>query len=67
LRLKNIVAHCLIICVLTYVGMAQQKQTTEAFDRYIAAAEKRVTPARGKGDSFLKIDALSADGSTPAR
>jgi hypothetical protein len=60
LRLKTAVAYCLIVCGLSYVGLAQQKQTTEAFDRYIAAAEKRVTQARGKSDSFLKIDALSA-------
>jgi hypothetical protein len=60
LRLKTAVAHCLIICGLTYVGVAQQTQTTEAFDRSIAAAEKRVTHARGKSDSFLGMDALSA-------
>jgi hypothetical protein len=60
LRLKTTVVHCLIICGLSYVGVAQQKQTTEAFDRYIAAAEKRVMEARGKTDSFLRTDALSA-------
>jgi hypothetical protein len=48
------------MCSLTCVGVAQQKQTTEAFDHYIAAAENRITQARGKSDSFLKIDALSA-------
>jgi hypothetical protein len=60
LRLKTAVAHCLIICGLTYVGLAQQTQTTKAFDLYIAAAEKRIIQARGKSDSFLRIDALSA-------
>jgi len=60
LSLKTAGAHCLIICGLTYVGVAQQKQTTEAFDRFTAAAEKRVTQARGKNVSFLKIDALAA-------
>ena len=60
MRLKTAVARCLIICGLTYVGVAQQTQTTKAFDRYIAAAEKRVMQARGKSDSFLRIDALSA-------
>ena len=60
MSLKTAVAQCLIISGLTYVGVAQQKQTTETFDRYIGAAEKRVTHARGKIDSFLRIDALSA-------
>lgn len=60
MRLKTAVAHCLIICGLTYVGMAQQKPTTEAFDRYITAAEKRVTHARGRSDTFLRVDALPA-------
>jgi hypothetical protein len=60
LRLKTAVAHCLVICGLTQAGRAQQKQTTDAFDRYITAAERRVTRARGKSDSFLRIDALSA-------
>jgi hypothetical protein len=46
-------------CALAQIGMAQQKQTTEAFDHYIAAAEKRVTQARGKSNSFLRIDALT--------
>lgn len=65
-RLKTAVAHCLIICGLTYVGMAQHTQTTVAFDRYIAAAERRVTHARGKSDSFLKIGALAAEQRTQA-
>lgn len=60
MRLKTAVAHCLIICGLTYVGAAQQTQTTEAFNRYIAAAERRVMQARGKSDSFLRVDALPA-------
>jgi hypothetical protein len=60
LRLKTAVAHCLIIWGLTCVGVAQHTQTTEVFDRYIATAEGRVTLARGKSDSFLKIDALAA-------
>jgi hypothetical protein len=65
LRLKTGVAHCLITCGLTYVGVAQHTQTTEAFDVYIAAAEKRVTHARGKSGSFLKINALAAAQRTP--
>ncbi len=60
LRLKTAVMHCLIICGLTYVGAAQEKQTTEAFDRYTTAAERRIMQARGKSRSFLRIDALSA-------
>jgi hypothetical protein len=57
---KTAVAHCLIICGLTQAGLAQGKPTTEVFDRYIAAAEKRVMQARGKSDSFLRVDALPA-------
>jgi hypothetical protein len=60
LKSRAAVMLCLILCGLVRVGVAQQKQTTEAFDRYVAAAEKRVTQARGKSESFLKIDALAA-------
>jgi hypothetical protein len=60
LRLKTAVTYCVIICGLTCVGMAQQAQTTKAFDGYIAAAEKRIMQARGKSESFLRLDALSA-------
>jgi hypothetical protein len=59
LRLKTAIAHCLIVCGLTQAGWAQQKQTTEAFDRYITAAEKRVLRARGTSGTFLRIDTLS--------
>ena len=50
----------MVFCGLACVSVAQQKQTTEAFDHYIAAAEKRVTQARGKSGSFLRIDAFTA-------
>ena len=60
LKSRAAVMLCLILCGLVSAGVAQQKQTTEAFDRYVAAAEKRVTHARGKSESFLKIDALAA-------
>ncbi|HKV79435.1 MAG TPA: hypothetical protein VJP02_14905 [Candidatus Sulfotelmatobacter sp.] len=58
--MKTTVAHCLIILGLTRAGLAQQTQTAEAFDRYISAAERRLTHARGESDSFVRIDALSA-------
>jgi hypothetical protein len=60
LKSRAAVMLCLILCGLVRVAVAQQKQTTEAFDRYVAAAEKRVMQARGKSESFLKIDALAA-------
>jgi hypothetical protein len=43
-----------------HAGFAQQKQTTDAFDQYVARAEARITKAREKSDTFLKIDALTA-------
>jgi len=50
-----------IICCLSQTGFAQQTQTTEAFDRYIAEAEARVSQAKGKQGSFLRIDVLATD------
>jgi hypothetical protein len=60
--LRTRVATIPLLCILSLaqVAVAQQKQTTEAFDRYLAAAEKRVLQTRGKSDSFLGIDALPA-------
>lgn len=60
--LRTRVATIQFLCILSLaqVVRAQQKQTTEAFDHYIATAEGRVTQARGKSDSFLRIDALAA-------
>jgi hypothetical protein len=60
LKSRAAVMLCLIHCGLAHVGVAQQKQTTEAFDHYIVAAEKRIRQARSKSDSFLRIDALPA-------
>lgn len=55
----------LLMCSSLGVSAAQQKATTEAFDRYIATAEGRVTQMRGKRDSFLRIDAFAAAQRTP--
>jgi hypothetical protein len=60
LKSRAAVMLCLVLCGLVRVGVAQQRQTTEAFDHYIAAAEKRVMHARGKSESFLNINALAA-------
>jgi hypothetical protein len=60
LRTRVAVIQFLCILSLARLVQAQQKQTTEAFDRHIAMAEGRVTQARGRSDSFLKIDALAA-------
>jgi len=50
----------LVISSMVQVTYAQQKRTTEAFDNYLAGAEARVTEARGKNDTFLRIDTLPA-------
>ncbi len=52
-----------VIPLITFIcligpGYAQQKRTAEAFDRYIASAEARITQERGKRDGFLRIDSL---------
>ena len=54
------IARFLFILLFAQVALAQQKETTEAFDRYVAAAEGRIMQARGKSDSFLRIDSLAA-------
>jgi len=60
--LRTRVATIQFLCILSLAQFvqAQQKQTTEAFDHYIATAEGRFTQAIGKSDSFLRIDALAA-------
>ena len=50
----------LLMCSSIGLSTAQQKATTEAFDHYIATAEGRFTQAKGKSDSFLRMDALAA-------
>jgi hypothetical protein len=60
-RLRAAAIQCVIICCLAQIAFAQQKQTTEAFDRYIAEAEARISQAKGKKDSFLRIDVLATD------
>lgn len=57
MRLRPTVIRFLIIGTLV-AGVAQQNQTTEAFDQYVTKAEARLTQSRGKSDSFLAIDAL---------
>ena len=39
---------------------AQQTETSQAFDRYIAQAEARITQERDNPSSFLKLDSLPA-------
>jgi hypothetical protein len=47
-----------MISSLVQAVYAQQKRTTEAFDNYVTTAEARVTQARGKSVTFLRIDSL---------
>ncbi|HXJ90554.1 MAG TPA: hypothetical protein VMS18_27340 [Candidatus Binatia bacterium] len=51
--------HLVLLCWLGSVGVAQQQQTTEAFDQYVTKAEARITQAREKAGSFLAVDALA--------
>ena len=60
LRTRGGTIPFLCILLLAQLVQAQQQQTTEAFDPYIARAEGRFTQAIGKSDSFLRIDALPA-------
>ena len=54
------VSVILLMCSSTGLATAQQKATTEAFDHYLTTAETRIKQARGKSDSFLRVDALTA-------
>ena len=49
----------MLVCV-AQLTFAQSPKTVDAFDHYIAAAERRVTEARGKSQTFLQSDTLSA-------
>jgi len=59
-RKSAAITRFLFILSLAQVGAAQQKETTEAFDHYVAAAEGRIMQGRGKSDLFLRIDSLAA-------
>jgi hypothetical protein len=50
----------MILCWMVQACIAQQDQTTQAFDQYITKAEARITQSRGKTDSFLLIDDLAS-------
>src|SRR5215475_7897887 len=59
-RFRATVTRSLIICsLLVQACRGQQKQTSEAFGRYVAKAEARIALARGNRDSFLAMDALA--------
>lgn len=58
-EMRATVIQSLIVYLLVHACFAQQKQTTEAFDQYVAKAEARLTQARGKTDSFLALNALA--------
>lgn len=57
--MRATVVLSLNVYLLVQACFAQQKQTTEAFDQYVAKAEARLAQARGKSDSFLAMDALA--------
>jgi len=48
-----------MIYLLVQACFGQQKQTTAAFDQYVAKAEARLAEARAKSDTFLAIEALA--------
>jgi len=60
LKPRRMLIHFALVWSLVQIGLAQQKSTTESFDRYIGAAEARITRARGKSQAFLRVDSLSA-------
>src|SRR3954464_15535025 len=57
-RIRVAIITSLIISSMAQVLYAQQKRTTEAFDAYLASAEARVSQARGKSATFLRLDSL---------
>src|SRR5215472_6736438 len=48
----------LLACWLVPISFAQEEQTTEAFNSYLASAEQRITQMIGKSTSFLVMDSL---------
>ena len=58
--MRATVTRSLIISyLLVQACFGQHKQTTEAFDHYVAKAEARLAQARGNSDSFLAIAAVA--------
>lgn len=58
--MRATVTQSLIISyLLVQACFGQHKQTTEAFDQYVAKAEARLAQARGNSDSFLAIAAVA--------
>lgn len=55
-----------ILCFAAQENLAQQSRTSEASDEYMGKAEVRIAEARGKKESFLRIDTLSAEQRTAA-
>jgi hypothetical protein len=51
-------APFLLACWLVPNSFAQQEQTTEALNSYLASAEQRITQMKGKSTSFLVMDSL---------
>ena len=58
-RLRATIIRSLLVYLPVHACFAQQKQTTEAFNQYVAKAEAQLTQARGKSDSFLAMDVLT--------
>ena len=53
------VIDLVVLCWLGPAGVAQQRQTTEAFDQYVTKTEARIAQTRAKADSFSAVDALA--------
>src|SRR5579871_1032815 len=53
-----IVQGLAIVLSCTGILLAQQPETSQAFDRYIAQAEARITHQRSQSNAFLKLDSL---------
>jgi len=49
-----------LVLLVAGTGLAQQAETEQAFDRYIADAEARIAQPRGSAESFLNLDSLPA-------
>lgn len=50
-----------IVLSCSGILLAQQPETSQAFDRYIAQAEARITEQRSQANRFLKLDSLPAE------
>ncbi|HVN19173.1 MAG TPA: hypothetical protein VMU05_10385 [Dongiaceae bacterium] len=57
-RSSFVIFRVVLLLSLLPPGYAQEKRTTEAFDKYIADAEARLNQARSKPNMFTRIDSL---------